>query len=122
MSLHLQREMESLKRAALDMCVHVEQNAEDATRAFLERDPELARKVIAADGVVDAMEAELSENCLKTLALHQPVAGDLRFIFSLAKISGILERAGDLAENLARKGKSLARMEDPVLFPAELSA
>ncbi len=121
MSLHLHREMEKLKRDALDMCVHVEQNAVDATRALLERDPEMARKVIAADGAVDAMEAELAENCLKTLALYQPVAGDLRFIFSLAKISGILERVGDLAENLARKGKSLARMEDPVALPHELA-
>ncbi len=120
MSLHLHREMESLKRAALDMCVQVEQNVGDAARAFLERDPEFARKVIAADHVVDAMEADLSENCLKTLALYQPVAGDLRFIFSLAKISGILERVGDLAENLARKGKSLARMGEPILFPPEL--
>ncbi len=121
MSLHLHREMESLRRAALDMCVHVGQNVADATRALLERDPEFARKVIAADRVVDAMEAELSENCLKTLALYQPVAGDLRFIFSLAKISGILERAGDLAENLARKGKSLARVEEPIAFPPELA-
>ncbi len=121
MSLHLHREMEKLKRDALDMCVHVEQNAAAATRALLERDPETARKVIAADGAIDAMEADLSENCLKTLALYQPVAGDLRFIFSLAKISGILERVGDLAENLARKGRSLARVEDPVAFPPELA-
>jgi phosphate transport system protein len=120
MSLHLHREMEAIKRAALDMCVHVEQNVADATQAFLERDPEFAKKVIAADRLIDAMEADLSESCLKTMALHQPVAGDLRFIFSLAKISGILERAGDLAENLARKGKSLARME-PVATPPELA-
>ncbi len=119
MSIHLHREMENLKRAALDICVHVEQNVVDASRAFLERDPDFAQKVIVADRAVDAMEMELSENCLKTLALHQPVAGDLRFIFSLAKISGILERVGDLAENLARKGKSLSRME-AVAVPHDL--
>ncbi len=120
MSIHLHREMERLNRLALEMSAHVEQNVRDAGRAFLERDTELARKVIDADRFIDQMEIELSENCLKTLALYQPVAGDLRFIFSLAKISGILERIGDLAENLARKGRSLAKME-PVAMPAELA-
>lgn len=57
------------------------------------------------------MEAELSENCLKILALHQPLAGDLRLAVSLSKIAGMLERIGDLAENLARKARSLARKE-----------
>lgn len=112
--------MEQLNRAALEMCAHVEQNVRDGARAFLERDTELAKKVIAADHHVDKMEVELAENCLKTLALYQPVAGDLRFIFSLSKISGILERIGDLAENLARKGRSLSRME-PLALPRELA-
>lgn len=119
MSIHLHRAMEDLNRAALDMCAHVEQNVRDATRAFLERDAEVAQRVIQADRIIDKMEADLTESCLKTLALYQPVAGDLRFIFSLSKISGILERTGDLAENLARKGKSLAHM-DPVAIPNEL--
>ncbi len=120
MSIHLHREMEQLNRAALEMCAHVEQNVRDASRAFLERDLDLAKRVIESDPHIDRMEMELAENCLKTLALYQPVAGDLRFIFSLAKISGILERIGDLAENLARKGKSLARME-AVAIPPELA-
>ena len=120
MPMHLHREMENLNRAALEMCAHVEQNVRDATRAFLGRDGDLARKVIEADRTVDMMEVDLAENCLKTLALYQPVAGDLRFIFSLSKISGILERIGDLAENLARKGKSLSRL-DPVAVPRTLN-
>lgn len=120
MSIHLHREMENLNRAALAMCAHVEQNVRDGSQAFLERDVDLARKVIDSDPFIDRMEAELAENCLKTLALYQPVAGDLLFIFSLAKISGILERIGDLAENLARKGKSLSRMAD-IAIPPELA-
>ncbi len=120
MPAHLQREMERLNRAALEMCAHVEQNARDATRSFLERDPELAARVIAADRFVDRMEVELSESCLKILALHQPVAKDLRFIMGLAKIGGILERIGDLAENLARKGRKLAA-QDPVAIPPEIA-
>ncbi|MCD8352473.1 MAG: phosphate signaling complex protein PhoU [Planctomycetaceae bacterium] len=120
MSLHLHREMEKLNRTALEMCAWVEQNVRDAAQAFLERDIDLSGKVIEADAYIDKMEVELSESCLKTLALYQPVAGDLRFIFSLSKIAGILERIGDLAENLANKGKSLARME-PVAIPQELA-
>lgn len=120
MSMHLHREMEKLNRNALEMCAHVEQNVRDAATAFLERDPQLAKKVIDADRYVDKMEADLAESCLKTLALYQPLAGDLRFIFSLSKISGILERIGDLAENLAKKGRSLGRM-DAVPMPPELS-
>lgn len=120
MSIHLHREMESLNRAALEMCAHVEQNVRDAAHAFLDRDMELAKRVIEADRFVDRMEMELSENCLKTLALYQPVAGDLRFIFSLSKISGILERIGDLAENLARKGRALSRQK-PIAVPAEIA-
>ena len=120
MAMHLHREMERLNRAALEMCAHVERNVHDAARTFLERDGELARKVIEADRRVDRMEVELAEDCLKTLALYQPVAGDLRFIFSLSKISGILERIGDLAENLARKGRTLSRLE-PVAVPRELT-
>ncbi len=119
MSIHLHREMEQLNRAALEMSAHVEQNVRDAARAFLERDVALAQRVVAADLHIDRMEADLAENCLKTLALYQPVAGDLRFIFSLAKISGILERIGDLAENLAKKGRALAKL-DPVAIPPEL--
>ena len=120
MSIHLHREMEQLNRAALEMCAHVEQNVKDAARAFLERDVALAQRVIAADLHVDRMETDLAEDCLKTLALYQPVAGDLRFIFSLAKISGILERIGDLAENLAKKGRALSRLE-PVAIPPEMA-
>lgn len=119
MSIHLHRELEKLNRAALEMCAHVEQNVRDAAKAFLERDVELAKRVVDADRFVDRMEADLEENCLKTLALYQPVAKDLRFIFSLSKISGILERIGDLAENLARKGKSLSKQE-PIAMPPEI--
>ncbi len=120
MPIHLHREMDDLNRAVLEMCARVEQNVLDAARAFLDRDGELAGKVFEADADIDKMEIELSENCLKTLALYQPVAGDLRFIFSVSKIAGILERIGDLAENLAGKGKALSRME-PIAVPRELA-
>lgn len=120
MSLHLRREMELLNRNALRLCAHVERNVLNATRAFLERDIELGRKVILADQEIDKMEVELAENCLKTLALYQPVAGDLRLVLSFAKFSGMLERIGDLAVKLARKGQALAQM-DSIVLPPELA-
>lgn len=119
MSIHLHREMENLNRAALAMFAHVEQSVRDAVRAILERDPESAQRVIQADRIIDKMESDLTENCLKTMALHQPVAGDLRFIFSLSKICWIIDRTSDLAVNLAHKGMSLAGME-PIALPGEL--
>ncbi|MCC8181039.1 MAG: phosphate signaling complex protein PhoU [Planctomycetes bacterium] len=120
MPIHLHTEIEKLNRAAVAMCAQVEQNVRDATRAFLERDTVLAGKVIAADRLVDKMETELTEDCLKIMALYQPVAGDLRFIFSLSKISAILERVGDLAENLARKGRALANKQ-PIAVPRDVA-
>jgi phosphate transport system protein len=110
--------MEKLNRSVLEMGAHVERNVLDAAKAFMDRDAELAGRIAEADRLIDGMEMEIAEDCLKILALHQPVARDLRFIHSLGKIGGVLERIGDLAENLAHKGESLARKE-MVAIPGE---
>lgn len=120
MSVHLMRDLEALRRDALDMCAQVERNVGDAARAFLEVDPALAQSVIAADQRVNLMDLELDEECLKILALYHPVAGDLRFVFSLVKIVAMLERTSDLAENLARKARTLAK-RSAVAVPQEFS-
>ncbi|MDR1536241.1 MAG: phosphate signaling complex protein PhoU [Planctomycetota bacterium] len=120
MSWHLRREMEKLNRSVLEMSARVEQAVLDAARAFLNRDAELADQIIERDRRIDHQEMEIAEEGLKILALYQPVARDLRFIYSLGKISGILERIGDLAENLARKGKSLNRWA-AVAIPEDFS-
>jgi phosphate transport system protein len=106
------REIERLKRQFLSLCAVVEERVEMAVRAFLECDSELAREVEDRDAEVDQREVEVEEECLKVLALHQPVAGDLRLIVAAMKINHDLERIGDLAVNIARK--ALAFIEEPL--------
>lgn len=109
MSLFLQREIDKLKRHLLALSALVEEQVDSAVRALLERDTELAQRVQSRDVEVDQREVEVEEECLKTLALHQPVAGDLRFVVVSLKINSDLERIGDLAVNIARKAVTLAQ-------------
>jgi phosphate transport system protein len=81
----------------------VKQNLEDAVRAIERRDLELARRIHDSDDLVDQQELEIEENCLKILALYQPVAIDLRFIVAVLKINSDLERIGDEAVNIAAR-------------------
>ncbi|MFQ5631818.1 MAG: phosphate signaling complex protein PhoU, partial [bacterium] len=86
----------------------VEESLRKGVRAFSERDPEMAQSVIDNDDVIDQMEVDVEEDCLKILALHQPVAIDLRFIISVLKINNDLERIADLAANIAERALFLA--------------
>jgi len=108
---HLQREIESLKKKLLNMSAIVEENVAKATRSIVERDEQLALDVIKSDINVDQMEVDIEEDCLKILALHQPVAIDLRFIIACLKINSDLERVGDLAVNIAERSAYLATHE-----------
>jgi len=108
MSVHLQREIERVKNSILALSAIVEDQVQLGVRAFLERDADLAQSVEARDDEIDHRELEIEEECLKILALHQPVAIDLRFIVAAMKINNDLERIGDLAVNIARKAESLA--------------
>lgn len=119
MSVHLQREIANLKKALLSLCAMVEDQVRTAIRALLERDADMARDVERHDSDVDRREVEIEEECLKTLALHQPVAADLRFIVSALKINNDLERIGDLAVNIARKSAALAE-GPPVEIPFDI--
>jgi phosphate transport system protein len=98
---------------------------EDATaramEALIVRDAPLAERVISGDRQVDLKEIEVEEECLKVLALHQPVALDLRFIVAVLKVNNDLERMGDLALNIAERAVALSRMP-PVDPPADLRA
>lgn len=108
MSVHLQREIELLKKRLFSLCALVEEQVDAAIQALAHRDAELACEVERRDAEVDRREVELEEECLKTLALHQPVAVDLRLVVSVLKINNDLERIGDLAANIASKAASLA--------------
>jgi len=119
MSVHLQREFNHLKKQLLSLCALVEDQVEAAVRALMDRDEDLARRVEARDSEIDHREVEVEEECLKTLALYQPVANDLRFVVAALKINNDLERIGDLAVNVARKALNVAR-EERIEIPFDL--
>lgn len=108
MPKHLRREIENLKKKLLALGAKVESSVRDATLSIEKRDTDLAKKIIDSDLNIDNTEVEIEEDCLKILALHQPVAIDLRFIVAVLKINNDLERIGDLAVNIAERAVFLA--------------
>jgi phosphate transport system protein len=114
MSKHLQRDLDSLQRDMMAMASLVELNIHKAIRALVERNIEMAREVIRGESQIDDEENHIDEECLKMLALHQPVAIDLRRITAAMMIVVDLERMGDLSEEIAERAIQLAR---PPLFP-----
>ena len=113
---HLQREIDRLKRKILALGAVVEDNLRLAFQAIEARDAGKGHRVMVTDILIDDKEIEVEEDCLKILALYQPVAGDLRFIVAVIKINSELERIGDLAANIGERAVSLAR-EHPVPAP-----
>lgn len=107
MTLHFQREIGKLKEKLLTLSKLVEEHVQMAVDAVTKRSKELAQKVAESDARVDRMEIEVEEECLKILALHQPVAIDLRFIVAALKINNDLERIGDLAVHVAHRALEL---------------
>jgi len=101
MNILFERELEQLKKKILFLGSMVEESVQKAIESLGENDRTLASDVIQHDEDIDKMEIEIEEECLKILALHQPVAADLRYIISILKINNDLERIGDLATNIA---------------------
>jgi phosphate transport system protein len=110
MSKHLQRDLEYLQRDLLTLAASVEEAIVTATRALQERDAATAQEVIEGDTEIDQEENHIEEECLKMLALHQPVAVDLRRIAAALKINNELERMADLAEDIAERAAHLATL------------
>jgi phosphate transport system protein len=108
MTRHLQTDLDRLKKEVLAMGAMVEEAINRAIRALVAREPELAREVAAGDDAIDRKELEVEDMCLKMLALHQPVAGDLRYIIAVLKVNNDLERMGDLAGNIAERAQFLS--------------
>jgi phosphate transport system protein len=113
MTLHLHRALESLKAEMLRLSSMVEESLFKAVRSIQSRNALLAQEVIDGDRIIDLKEVEVEEECLKILALHQPVAIDLRFIVAVLKINNDLERIGDLAVNIASRAVGLSRITTP---------
>jgi phosphate transport system protein len=110
MSKHLQRDLGNLQRDLLALAGSVEEAIHKAIRALQERDIDSAQEVITGDSMIDQEENRIEEECLKILALHQPVAVDLRRIAAALKINTDLERMADLAEDIAERALHLAQM------------
>jgi len=108
MTKHLLSDLEALKRRVLAMGALVEEATNKAISSLVHRRPELAEEVLLGDDAIDRMELEVEDACLKVLALHQPVAGDLRFIIAVMKVNNDLERMGDLAQNIAERSQYLS--------------
>lgn len=106
---HLLRDLDKLKRDILAIGSLVESALRKASTALMEGKVDLAREVIAGDAEIDRREVELENDCLKVLALHQPVAADLRFVVTVLKVNNDLERMGDLAGSIAQRAKSLSK-------------
>src|ERR671935_972818 len=115
MQRHFHEELDALKQTLLAMGALVEDQIRHAMRATVERDEELAERVIARDREVNAYDVEVDEKCVELLALHQPAASDLRFITTAMKIVTDLERIGDQAVNIAQRTIELNR--EPQLKP-----
>ena len=111
MSKHIRREIAVLKKEILALGAAAEEILYKAMKSLEERDKALAEQVMKEDAGIDQMEVEVEEDCLKVLALHQPVAGDLRLIIAILKINNDLERVGDLAVNIAERAAFLATRE-----------
>ena len=107
METHFQQELNKLKENLLKMAGLAEQAISNAVEALVQRNTSLAEKTIKEDEKINQMEILIDEWCLKLLALHQPMAADLRFITSAMRINIELERIGDLAVNIAERVISL---------------
>src|SRR3990170_5151197 len=108
-------ELRALKDRVLKIGSLIEAAIRDSVKSLVERNSELARKVIERDHQINALDVEIDEECIRLIALRQPKARDLRFITIAMKITTDLERMGDLAENIAERAIELN--EEPQLKP-----
>ena len=107
MSKHLEREVKRLRERLISQFTVVEQMIQLAVRSLVERRVDFADRVLESDARVDDLDVRIEEECLKVLALHQPVAFDMRWLVSVIKVNGELERMGDTACNIAERAKAL---------------
>jgi len=115
MHRHIDEELSDLKQELLRMGALVEEQIERAIRSLVDRDTELAARVIERDKLVNRFDVEIDETCIRLLALQAPAARDLRFVTTAMKISTELERMSDLSENICERVIELN--EEPQLKP-----
>jgi phosphate transport system protein len=111
MKIHLDNAIAELKKNILELGEMVEEVVRSAAAAAINNDAALADKIIRYDKIIDRREIMIEEECLKILALHQPVATDLRYVVACAKVNNDMERICDLGVNIAKRAKALAESE-----------
>ncbi|MCD4788257.1 MAG: phosphate signaling complex protein PhoU [Desulfobacterales bacterium] len=111
MTIHFQRELEKIKKRILSLGAMVEERVRMVIKALELRDADIAERIIKSDHEIDEMEVEIEEECLKILALYQPVAIDLRFLTAVIKINNDLERVADEAVNIAERVQVIAKRQ-----------
>ena len=117
MSSDIRKELNALRKRILYLGSAVEGNLNKAIQALMENKGQLAEEVKALDAEIDSIEVSIEDQCLEVLALHQPVAGDLRFLVTVLKINIDLERIGDLAVKIADKVILIANSKKQSSFP-----
>lgn len=107
MSVVFSRELDTLHRKLMSMSAIVEDMIDKAATALVDRNMAVAREVIDTDEYVDQQEVSIEEECLKLLALHQPVAAELRRLTTVLKVNNDLERIADLAVNISERSRAI---------------
>lgn len=110
-----ERELRHLKELIVKMSVFVETAIKNAVNSLVDRDDELAKKVISEDHTINALDVQIDEECIRIIACIQPMAQDLRFITTAMKITTDLERIADNAVNIAERALELNK--EPILKP-----
>jgi len=112
MTLFFQKELDKMKKLILSLGAMVEERLRMAIQAIENGDMQIAETVIKLDYEIDEKEVEVEEECLKILALYQPVAVDLRFLIAVIKINNDLERIADEAVNIAERVANITGKQD----------
>jgi phosphate transport system protein len=120
MTIFFQKELDKMKKLILSLGAMVEERLRLAIRAIEDGDAQVAEKIIKSDYEIDEKEVEVEEECLKIMALYQPVAVDLRFLIAVVKINNDLERIADEAVNIAERVTSITGKQDGA-FPFDYS-
>lgn len=111
MAKHIFRQLARLKEEVLEIGAMAEKSISDALAALTNQDDTRAKKVMANSADIDRAVVDLEEDCLQTLALYQPAAGDLRLVVAVLKIGSTLRRVGELAKNIAKRASYLAQSD-----------
>lgn len=121
MSKHLQRDLERLRKNILMLGTLVEEATDKSIKAISRSDQKILDELFKGEERINQMEVDIEEECLKLLALHQPVATDLRFIVAVLKVNNDLERMGDQAINIADRVRHLMD-KPPLSAPVDFAA